>query len=149
VIAALFPKVARAVHPLHRYFVRRMWADPSRVTQETLEGYGAALIRPGVFEHAVKIVRTWRADMAELESAIRELGRIPTLVIWGSKDRVVDPASAERIRQSIPRAQLATVEGAGHLPYEECPESFCHILREYLRTLPAQSRVKGSPHEVT
>lgn len=132
-IAWLFPKVARRIHPMHRYFIRRMWGDPSRVTTETIEGYARPLIRAGVFEHAVRITRTWQADMAELEASLPRIAQIPTLLVWGSRDRVVEPASAERIRQHLPRAQTAVIEGAGHLPYEECPEEFCRIVEEFLR----------------
>jgi pimeloyl-ACP methyl ester carboxylesterase len=131
-MARLFPKLARSVHPMHRYFVRRMWGDPNRVTEETLEGYARPLLRPGVFEHAVKIVRTWWPDMAEFEAALGKIGHIPTLLVWGSKDRVVDPKSAEAIRQRLPRAQVSVIQGAGHLPYEECPEAFCRHVENFL-----------------
>lgn len=130
--ALAFPKLARVARPLHRYFVRRMWGDRSRVTEETLHGYSLPLVRPGVFEHAVKIVRTWREDMAELEGRLRAICA-PTLVIWGSKDRVVDPKSAEYLQRALPGSQLAIIEGAGHLPYEEKPEEFCQILQHFLR----------------
>lgn len=131
-IAALFPKVARPARPLHRYFVQRMWGDPSRITQETLDGYGLPLLRPGIFEHAVRIVRTWQADMAELEATLPKISKMPTLLVWGSCDRVVDPASAYRIKERLPGAQIAVIQGAGHLPYEECPEEFCAIVKGFL-----------------
>ena len=116
---------------MHRYFVRRMWGDPKRITQETLDGYALPLVRPGVFEHAVKIVRTWRADMAELEETLPKIAHIHTLLVWGSKDRVVDPNSAEHIMEHLPGTQIAIIQGAGHLPYEECPEQFCGIVESF------------------
>jgi pimeloyl-ACP methyl ester carboxylesterase len=130
-LARIFPALARGVHPLHKYLVRRMWGDPQRITSETLNGYALPLVRSGVFEHAVKIVHTWRSDMAELEGALPEI-QAPTLLVWGSKDRVVDPASADLLRRRLRRAEIALIEGAGHLPYEECPEEFCHTLEPFL-----------------
>lgn len=132
VMALLFPKVARAVHPMHRYFVRRMWGDPRLVTAETLNGYVRPLVQPGIFEHAVKTVRTWRADMGELEAALPKIADVPTLLVWGGQDRVVDPASAGLMAKQLPRARVAVLQGAGHLPYEECPEEFCRIVRNFL-----------------
>ncbi|HKW17555.1 MAG TPA: alpha/beta fold hydrolase [Terriglobales bacterium] len=132
-MARLFPKIARSLHPVHRYFVRRMWGDPARITQETLDGYVLPLLRPGVFEHAVKIVRTWHDGMAALETTLPKIRHIPTLLVWGTEDRVVDPESAHRLKANLPGAQLALIEGAGHLPYEEFPEEFCGIIENFLR----------------
>jgi len=131
-IALLFPQAARVVHPMHRYFVRRMWGDPRLVTAETLDGYVRPLLQPRIFEHAVKTVRTWRADMEEIESALPKIADVPTLLVWGGKDRVVDPASAELMARHLPRARIAVLQRAGHLPYEECPEEFCRIVRDFL-----------------
>jgi pimeloyl-ACP methyl ester carboxylesterase len=130
-IASLFPTSARASRPLHKCFVRRMWGDPELVTKETLDGYIRPLIRPGVFEHAVKIVQTWHDDMREFESTLPRIVGIPTLLVWGSKDRVVELRSAEIMAQRLPSARIAIMKGAGHLPYEENPEEFSRIVREF------------------
>lgn len=147
-VARLFPPVARLARPLHRYFVRRMWGDPRRITAETLRGYALPLVRPGIFEHAVRIVRTWQADMKELEATCPRIAGIPTLLIWGNRDRVVDPASAEFIRRCLPAARVAIVNGAGHLPYEECPEEFCRITQGFLSRVRSVD-ITSSAREVT
>lgn len=131
-IAWLFPKLARLARPLHAYFVRRMYGDPSRITEETLEGYARPLIEPGRFEHAVRIVRSWNRDMRELESALEKIRDMPTLIVWGSEDRVVDPASAAVLSRHLKNLRIAIMNGAGHLPYEECPEEFCRIVADFL-----------------
>ena len=133
VFALLFPRLARAAKPIHKYLVRRMWADSGLVIKETLDGYIRPLGRRGVFEHAGKIVQTWHADMREIELTLPKIAGIPTLLVWGSKDRVVDLRSAEILTQQLPSAHLAVIKGAGHLPYEENPEEFNRIVREFLR----------------
>ena len=45
----------------------------------------------------------------------------PTLVLHGSRDRMVSVANARLLAQRIPRARLAVVDGAGHLPLLEQP----------------------------
>ena len=147
-ISFLFPIVARAARPLHRYFVRRMWGDPKRVTAETLEGYVRPLIRTGIFEHAIKIVRSWHPDMDQLESTLPTIAEIPTLLVWGDKDRVVDLASAQVMAKHLPGARIAIVHGAGHLPYEECPEDFCRIVQEFLSNV-RSSDIASPAREVT
>ncbi len=39
----------------------------------TLEGYMAPLAKPGLFEHALSIVRTWTEDLRELEATLPKL----------------------------------------------------------------------------
>lgn len=145
-LSMVFPAAARAFRPLHGYFVRRMWGDPRRISAETLEGYAKPLMRPGVFEHAVRIVGSWRADMEEFQAALSKIS-VPTLIVWGSKDRVVDPASAELLKQNLNNAQITIMEGAGHLPYEECPEEFCQLVQAFLRINSAPAVELNDPHE--
>ncbi len=111
---------------------RRMYGDPRRISSETLRGYARPLARQGIFEHAVKIARTWRADMQEFQAALPRMKSMPTLLIWGSKDRVVDLASAAMLQQNLPNSQVRVMDGVGHLPYEESPEEFCSIVHEFL-----------------
>jgi pimeloyl-ACP methyl ester carboxylesterase len=142
-VARVFPTLARAARPMHKYLVRRMWGDPGLVTKETLDGYTRPLVRRGVFEHAGKIVQSWDADMTQLESTLPKIAGIPTLLVWGGKDRVVDLRSAEIMAQRLPGSRVAIIKGAGHLPYEESPEEFSRIVRQFL----ADARYKntGSP----
>jgi pimeloyl-ACP methyl ester carboxylesterase len=133
-VAAVFPTLARPMRPLQDYFLRRMWGDPRRLTSEEYLGYSAPIRRVGNLEHAVKMIRTWKADMRELEAVLPQLSHIPTLLVWGSKDRTVDPASAEPMRRNFRSAQLAAFDGVGHLPFEECPEEFSRIVSDFLHS---------------
>jgi pimeloyl-ACP methyl ester carboxylesterase len=138
-IGRLFPPMARLMTPLHRIFVKRMYGDRSRVTEETLRGYSLPLLRKGALDHAVKIARNWQFDMSELQQVLWKAANIPTLIVWGSKDRVVDPASAEILSRYFKQSRLVIMEGAGHLPYEECPEEFASIVGSFLEEYsPAQ-----------
>jgi pimeloyl-ACP methyl ester carboxylesterase len=116
-----------------------MWGDAARTTHEALHGHALPLNRPGVFEHAVKTVRTWKADMAELAAALPKIADIPVLLVWGDKDRVVDPRSATVIRTFLPDAKVELVPGAGHLPYEECPQEFCRIVERFVGKVRSQN----------
>jgi len=117
---------------LYPYFHARLYSDRGRIPQGTLKGYTAPLAKPGLFEHALSIVRTWTADLRELEATLPELASIPTLLMWGSKDSAVYASSAERLKRYFPNSQSIVFPGVGHLPYEECPEEFNRALIEYL-----------------
>lgn len=47
---------------------------------------------------------------------------LPTLVVWGAHDGVVQPAHGETYAAAIPGAILDVIEDAGHLPQLETPE---------------------------
>lgn len=119
----LQPLVMR-LGPLHRFLLRRQYADPRRISPGTLEGYRAAFQIPGTLDYARRILDGWRADLRELERILPRIAHIPTLLVWGSRDGVVSPVSARPLLQSFARAELAMLEGAGHVPYEEVPEEF-------------------------
>jgi pimeloyl-ACP methyl ester carboxylesterase len=56
----------------------------------------------------------------------------PTLVIWGDRDRVIPPAHAQLANQAIPHAQVAIIEGTGHVPQLEAPERFTELVLRFL-----------------
>jgi len=54
---------------------------------------------------------------------------VPTLVLWGASDRIVKPSYGEAYAARIPGARFALIEGAGHHPEIEQPDSFAeHVL---------------------
>jgi pimeloyl-ACP methyl ester carboxylesterase len=110
--------------PLHRFFLRRQYADSRRISPGTLEGYVAALKIPGTLDYARRILHGWRGDLRELERVLPRIAHIPTLLLWGSRDRVVSPASAHQLLQNFARGELVMLEGVGHVPYEEVPQEF-------------------------
>ena len=55
-----------------------------------------------------------------------------TLLIWGRLDGIVPPANGEFLRQVIPQSRLHVIDGAGHLPMSEKPETFNRIVRDFL-----------------
>jgi len=87
---------------------------------------------PGSFEYGIAVLETWNRDLQKLESVLPQIAHIPTLLIWGSLDRAVYPASAEKLQRRFQNGRLVMFEGVGHLPYEEVPEDFHRALAEFL-----------------
>jgi pimeloyl-ACP methyl ester carboxylesterase len=114
------------------YWHGRLYADRSKIAPGTLEGYKSPLAIPGLFEHGLSIVRTWTADLQELEALLPTLAPIPTLLMWGSKDPAVHASSMEPLARNFTNVQTVVFPGVGHLPYEECPEEFNRALIDFL-----------------
>jgi pimeloyl-ACP methyl ester carboxylesterase len=130
--AALFRLTSAHMRFSYPYWHARMYGDRSRIPAGTLAGYMAPLAKPGLFEHALSIVRTWTQDLRKLEATLPKLASIPTLLMWGSKDSAVYASSAARLAKYFPNSRTIIFPGIGHLPYEECPEEFNRALIEFL-----------------
>ncbi len=114
-------------------WLRRMFGDPAKIPPDSLEGYRVPVYQNRGFEYGLRIVATWTADMKELEAAIPKIAHYPTLLMWGTHDRIVYCSSAEPLRRAFHHARVVAFEGVGHLPYEECPTEFNRALLEFLR----------------
>ena len=68
---------------------------------------------------------------AELTKAAEAL-TADTLLVWGAVDGIAPLSLAEALRERMPNSQLAVIDGAGHLPMAERPETFNRILRNYI-----------------
>jgi len=130
--AAGFRWVTERMPFLFPFWHGRLYGDRSKIPPDSLAGYKAPLAIPGLFEHALSIVRTWTADLQELEGLLPLLAPIPTLLMWGSKDPAVYVSSMPRLARHFPNAQTVVFPGIGHLPYEECPDEFNRALIQFL-----------------
>jgi pimeloyl-ACP methyl ester carboxylesterase len=127
---------------LFPYFHSRLYAERAKIPAGSLEGYKAPLAIPGLFEHGLSIVKTWRPDLRELESLLPKIASIPTLLMWGDKDPAVYASSMEPLARHFENVQTILFPGIGHLPYEECPGEFNGALIEFLtgRKIPQNTR---------
>lgn len=60
---------------------------------------------------------------------------VPTLVVCGAEDTLIPPKESEALRDGIPKARLALIAGAAHLPNLEKPDAFNGVVREFLTGL--------------
>jgi pimeloyl-ACP methyl ester carboxylesterase len=65
----------------------------------------------------------------------RRLHRItaPTLIMWGGRDRVFPVGYVDRWSELLPKAEVAVIDGAGHLPLVEQPDTALAVLSTFLR----------------
>jgi pimeloyl-ACP methyl ester carboxylesterase len=130
--AALFRATISRMRFLYPYWHSRMYGDRSHIPRGALEGYMAPLVKPGLFEHALSIVKTWAKDLQQLEMTLPQVANVPTLLMWGSNDTAVYASSAKPLMRFFRNSRLIVFPGIGHLPYEECPEEFNKALLEFL-----------------
>jgi len=61
---------------------------------------------------------------------------LPTLVIWGTNDRVVPLAHGDAAAAALPAGRLRVLDGLGHVPHVEDPDRVASALRDFLDALP-------------
>jgi len=59
--------------------------------------------------------------------------RVPLLVIFGTKDEIVDPEAADRWAKDVPQARVVKMRGVGHSPQWERSRQVSELLLGYTR----------------
>jgi pimeloyl-ACP methyl ester carboxylesterase len=57
---------------------------------------------------------------------------IPTFVLVGSDDDIITPAMAAKFEKKFPRADLAVVKDADHIPMVEQPKEFNRLFKKFI-----------------
>lgn len=62
---------------------------------------------------------------------------VPTLLVWGRDDGILDPKLADRFREDLPSdaTRFVSVPECGHCPHLEQPEVLAGAVVEFLREL--------------
>jgi pimeloyl-ACP methyl ester carboxylesterase len=116
--------------------------DLTSVTPDRWADAVAELERHDALPHAdEQFFRTLRGAVADwLRQGERSLWRaaerltVPTLVVWGLQDRVLDPRLAVSAARRIPGARLALIPGCGHMPQVEKPVESAREFRAFVTT---------------
>jgi pimeloyl-ACP methyl ester carboxylesterase len=62
------------------------------------------------------------------------LAHLPTLLVWGARDRLIPVSHGLAAQRAIPGSRLEVFEGAGHFPHLQDPARFAALLREFAAT---------------
>lgn len=57
---------------------------------------------------------------------------VPTLIVRGEQDAIIPAKEADALATSMPKAEVVTLSGAGHLPPLEAPDEFSAALARWL-----------------
>lgn len=108
-----------------------LYGEPAHVTAQDVDQYYAPLAEPGAGRALRGVLREFRFDA--LKGRIDSI-TAPTLVIWGSADRLIPPAVGQSMVADLPRGAFVLVPGAGHAVPEESPEAFNRTLLGFLHS---------------
>jgi pimeloyl-ACP methyl ester carboxylesterase len=108
--------------------VRNVYGDPTKVTPELVDLYSDMARREGNRKAlARRIGQGYNGDLSLLKTI-----KVPTLILWGGKDRLLPPELGQRFARDIAGAKLVVFDTLGHVPQEEDPERTVAAVRRFL-----------------
>jgi len=144
--AARHPELVTALVVLDAPLPDHDWSDPGFLayTEEEERLYEAGDLDavteldlsywvPGLADRLRPMARrAVEFDVPEVEAVDLAAVSMPVLVGVGERDKPDFRAIAERLAQELPNAELAVIEGAGHLPSLERPEATLEVVKPFL-----------------
>jgi pimeloyl-ACP methyl ester carboxylesterase len=129
----LFPSFVRNAGNAVSRTLRRIGLRAPQLEQEW-RGY-VSLTEP---ENRQAFVRTLRSVVdfgGQTVSAHDRLylaSRLPTLILWGKRDRIIPVEHATAAHEAIPGSRLVIFDDSGHFPHNEEPHHFVDVLTEFI-----------------
>ena len=105
------------------------FGDPRGITEQEYDAAAADLawrselpwVHAGVVQSLRALMRSYpRVGASSFRRLAGSIG-VPTLVIWGTRDRLVDPRLAAPTAAAFPDAELLMLAGVGHIAQMEDP----------------------------
>jgi pimeloyl-ACP methyl ester carboxylesterase len=168
-----FGPAATAGRVLHPLLDRRLAASPGVRRSGTLIdarrrgsdlsfaltrrfGFGGADVSPSLVEYVQAVVDVVPAEVVvellpallahEREDSLDALAEVPTLIVCGDGDRMTPLAHSRAIAERLPRAQLVTVSGAGHMAHMQSPGYVTMRMRAFIRQVARHHGLYVRPH---
>lgn len=126
---------------LVRRSLSEVYADPAMVTPERIRRYAELQRFPGNREATLQRART----QEPLDPAPLKRLDVPTLILWGGKDRWVPTADAFRFQSDIKGAELEIFEALGHNPMEEDPKATAAAVAAFIKPIPTRPAPPPEP----
>jgi pimeloyl-ACP methyl ester carboxylesterase len=107
---------------------------PGSVPREWVAEQCRLALSPGYLEAHLAVLRTQVGFGGQREVLVDQLPllEIPTLVVWGARDRVFPESQARVAAARLQEGSLAVVPDCGHMPHVECPDRFLAALDDFL-----------------
>jgi pimeloyl-ACP methyl ester carboxylesterase len=106
--------------------------DPSKVSDELVDRYFEMAVREGNRE---ALARRFRQLEPGRDAALIARLQLPTLILWGGRDRLIPPVHARQFAKDIAGSRLTVFDELGHVPQEEDPARTVAALKGFLSGL--------------
>jgi pimeloyl-ACP methyl ester carboxylesterase len=114
-------------------FMIAWWDSPTPVDPDFIrrEREDAAGIPLRVWIAVLDQALSGSASPADIQNSLPRL-KAPVLLIWGSKDPIMEEPVRRTLRDALPKAQVKIFEGLGHNPFWEDPAGIARTINAFL-----------------
>ncbi len=105
------------------------YADAGRLGDGTVDRYHDLMLAPG---NRVAMLDRLRQTVLEDPVPLLRQIEVPTLLMWGEKDRLIPHTNAADYMRALPHATLMSFADLGHVPQEESPAESLPPLQQFL-----------------
>lgn len=115
---------------------RFVYGDAKRITPSLNQRYFELQLRAGNRQALGQ-----RLNQHNMGRDVDQLAKLtmPTLIIWGGKDRIFSVGQGKGLHQAIKGSQFVVFEDLGHVPHEEDPARTLKVVQDFLSPKAAQA----------
>jgi pimeloyl-ACP methyl ester carboxylesterase len=84
------------------------------------------------FIHTLRSVVDHDGQRVSALDRIEILKGVPSLIVWGGRDRILPAHQGERIHREAPHTQLQVFKHAGHFPHRDDPARFVRAVEAFV-----------------
>ena len=129
-------------YPFGRWLATRV--TPRMLVEQSLRGSveKQAIVDDAMIDRYWELLRfpgnreatVLRARMNREPAMAARVGEIkaPTLILFGDKDRIINPTAAQTFNERIAGSEVVMLPGIGHLPMEEAPDATATAIADFL-----------------
>jgi pimeloyl-ACP methyl ester carboxylesterase len=104
----------------------------------------SSLSDPGARQAFLRTLRSVVDHRGQAVSALNKLhltADLPTLLIWGDRDRIIPVSHAYAAHDALTGSRLEVLDGVGHFPHAEAPTAVANILEDFIVSTPHQANL--------
>ena len=109
--------------------LRNVYADPGKVTPELVDRYFELTLREG---NRRALARRFAQAPAGIHPDRIAALKVPTLILWGRRDRLIPPGDAQSFHRDIAGSRLILFDRLGHVPQEEDPAATLAVVKQFV-----------------
>jgi pimeloyl-ACP methyl ester carboxylesterase len=107
---------------------------PGPDLEEVARGFGSLgdFETRRAFVHTVRSIIDPGGQRVSARDRLYLAAELPTLIVWGERDRILPVAHGYAARDAMPGSRLEIFEDAGHFPHRADPARFADVLLDFV-----------------
>lgn len=109
--------------------LKNVYGNPALVTPDLIDRYFDLTRRAG--NRRALAQRFEQNQPGEMSERLPTL-RLPVLILWGARDRLIPLENSQHFKQDIAGSQLLVFDDLGHVPQEEDPQRTVQVVSKFI-----------------